>query len=109
MHGSRLSIVYKLGLFVIKLSIEETPSPSKKNCVVISLPLLFTHVRKHPFSTKNIFLERLPSANSTVLAGTSNGVKRGLRTLHLSGIGLLCDMTISFLEFKKASIYDING
>src|SRR5690606_11190299 len=99
-QGSMVSMLYKLGLFVIKLSIEETASPSKKNCVVLSLPLLLTHVRKHPFSTKNILFERLPSANSTVLAGTSKGVKRGLRILHLSCIGLFCDMTASLLEFK---------
>src|SRR5690606_15900907 len=92
-----LSIVYKLGLFVMKLSMDETPSPSKKNCVVISLPLLFIQVLKQPFSMKNIFLETLPSSSNFVLAGTSIWVKSGLNIRHLSlFVSAFFDMIIFF-------------
>src|SRR5690606_36925824 len=106
-HGTILSIEYKLGVLFIKLSIDETPSPSKKNWVVISLPLLLTQVLKHPFSTKNIFLERLPSASKTVFAGTVTGVKSGLRMLHLFGIDFSFDMVRFYFQRNKG-IYLIN-
>src|SRR5690606_18604846 len=62
---------------VRKLSMEETLSPSKKNWVVISLPSLFTQVRRQPFSIKNIVLEIFPSCNRMVLAGASTCLKKG--------------------------------
>src|SRR6218665_322442 len=83
MQGSKLSILYKLGWLVLKLSIEATLSPSKKNCVVISLPSLLTQVRKQPFSIKNIVLEISPSCKRIVLAGTSCRLKRWLNLSQL--------------------------
>src|SRR5258708_28556475 len=72
MHGSMVSIEHILGIFFLKLSIEETPSCSKKNWKVTSLPLLLNQVRRHPFSIKYAFLEYSPSLSRIVLAGTSS-------------------------------------
>src|SRR5690606_22841389 len=76
-QGSMVSMLYRLGWLVRKLSMEETLSPSKKNCVVISLPSLFTQVRRQPFSMKYIVLEIFPSCNRMVLAGASTCLKKG--------------------------------
>src|SRR5690606_30703382 len=82
-QGSILSILYKLGWLVRKLSMDDTLSPSKKNWVVISFPFAFTQVRRHPFSTKNMVLEILPSCKRRVFAGTFRFVKRERKSSHL--------------------------
>lgn len=76
-------MLYKLGWSVLKLSMEATVSPSKKNWVVICLPSLLIQVRKQPFSMKNMVLETCPSPNKIVFAGTSSGLKKGLNSSHL--------------------------
>jgi hypothetical protein len=100
-QGSMLSIEYRLGLPVIKLSMDDTPPPSKKNCVVMSFPLLLIQVLRHPFSMKNMVFEMLPSSSSMVLAGTSIGVKKGLKILHLSVlVSAFSDMATSLFNPK---------
>src|SRR5690606_39185576 len=82
-EGSIVPMLYILGWLARKLSIEATLSPSKKNCVVISFPSLFTQVLKQPFSITNMVLEISPSSKSVVRAGTSNRWKRCSNFSHL--------------------------
>src|SRR5690606_3040087 len=98
-QGSMVSMLYKLGWLVLKLSMEETLSPSKKNWVVISLPSLLIQVRKQPFSIKNIFFEISPSRSRVVLAGTSIRLKYGESFSHRTESTFLCICMARFFRF----------
>src|SRR5690606_23764310 len=90
--GSTVSMLYRLGWLVRKLSLEETLSTSKKNSVVTSFLSWFTHVRRQPFTIKNIVLEISPSRKRTVLAGTSTRLECGANTSQFFSLNVSCFM-----------------
>src|SRR5690606_40804878 len=98
-----VSILVGLGMFFRKLSIEPTVSFSKKNCEVMSFPLLLNHTRIQPFSIRNIFCETSPSFKSVVLAGTSKDRK----STRLNSSHVKISYAVFCLKKKKKKNRDV--
>src|ERR1700754_3465983 len=81
-QDSMLSIEYKLGSPVSKLSMEDTACPSKKNWKVTSFPWLLNQSLIQPCSIKNAFFETSPSRNRIVRAGTSCRLNKCANSSH---------------------------